>query len=81
VLVVSTALRRSVRSASLKRLPGLELSTGRGARGTVTFGHWGGFGSMYANTGLDWGWGQRPLAFYDLDDARTVYELVDRLAA
>jgi len=25
--------------------------------------------------------GQRPMAFYDLDDARSVYELVDRLAA
>jgi hypothetical protein len=81
VFVVSTALRRTVRSASLKRLPGLELSTGRGTRGTVTFGRWGGLSGMYVNTGLDWGWGQRPLVFYDLDDARAVYELVDRLAA
>ena len=57
-IVVSTAFRRIVRSTSLKRLPGLELSTGRGTRGTVTFGHWGGLSGMYANTGLDWfGWG------------------------
>lgn len=84
VLVLSTAFRHTVRSASLKRLPGLELSVRRGGRGTVTFGHWGGMSAMYANSGLDWfGWGsgQRPLAFYDLDDARSVYELVDRLAA
>lgn len=84
VILLSTAFRRTVRSVSIKRLPGLELSTGRGRRGTVTFGHWSGLAGMYANTGLDWmawSWGSRPLAFYDLDDARSVYELVDRLAA
>ena len=83
-IVLATAFRRNVRSVSIKRLPGLELSTGHGRGGSVTFGHWSGFGGMYANTGLDWmawGSGQRPLAFYDLDDARSVYELVDGLAA
>ena len=83
VILVSTAFGRRVRSLSLKRLPGLELSTGRGRRGTVTFGHWSGMAGMYANTGLDFmtrSWGFRPMAFYDLDDARSVYELVDRLA-
>lgn len=84
VIAVSTGFRRSVRSLSIKRLPGLEVSTGSGRAGSVTFGQWHGFAGMYANTGLDWfgfGMGQRPMAFYDLDDARAVYELVDRLAA
>ncbi|HET7466715.1 MAG TPA: PH domain-containing protein [Candidatus Dormibacteraeota bacterium] len=84
VIVLSTAFGRNVKSVSIKRLPGLELSTRRGRAGTVTFGHWSGFAGMYANTGLDWlawGMGQRPMAFYDLEDARSVYELVDRLAA
>ena len=84
VIAVTTAFRRTVRSASLKRLPGLEVSTGSGRSGTVTFGHWSGLAGMYANSGMDWlgwNWGARPMAFYDLDDARSVYELVDRLAA
>lgn len=84
VIAVSTGFGRSVRSLSIKRLPGLEVSTGRGRSGNVTFGQWHGFSGFYANSGLEWfGWnmGQRPMAFYDLDDARSVYELVDRLAA
>lgn len=84
VIMVTTAFRKTVRSLSIKRLPGLEISTGSGRGGTVTFGQWHGFAGMYANTGLDWmawGMGQRPLAFYNIDDARSVYELVDRLAA
>ena len=84
VITITKAFRRSVRSLSLKRLPGLEVSTGSGRGGSVTFGHWSGLAGLYANTGMEWmawGMGQRPMAFYDLDDARTVYELVDRLAA
>ncbi len=74
----------AVSSLSIKRLPGLEVSTGSGRAGSVTFGQWHGLAGMYANTGMDWltwSMGQRPMAFYDLDDARSVYELVDRLAA
>jgi len=84
IIAIVTGLRRTVRSLSIKRLPGLEVSTGSGRAGSVTFGQWHGLAGMYANTGMDWMvWtmGQRRMAFYDLDDARTVYELVDRLAA
>ena len=84
VIAITTAFGRSVRSLSMKRLPGLEVSTRSGRAGTVTFGHWSGLAGLYANTGMEWlawGMGQRPMAFYDLDDARSVYELVDRLAA
>jgi len=84
VFVISTAFRHNVKSASIKRLPGLELSAGRDGSGNIAFGPSSGLTGIYANTGMDfflWGRGVRPLAFYDLDDARKVYELVDRLAA
>ena len=81
VLSVSTAFRRSTRSAAFKRLPGLEVSVGRSGVGTITFGHWGGLAGMYANSGLawfGWGWGgARPMSFFDVPDARRVYELID----
>ncbi len=84
IIAINTGFRRTVRSLSIKRLPGLEVSTGSGRAGSVTFGQWHGLAGIYANTGMDWltwSMGQRPMAFYDLDDARSVYELVDRLAA
>jgi hypothetical protein len=80
VLALSIAFRKTVRSASIKRLPGLEISTGRDGSGTVTFGHFAGMGGFYENTGMEWlarTMGPRPLAFYDLDDARAVYRIVD----
>ena len=80
VISLSIAFRKTVRSASLKRLPGLEISTGRDGSGTVTFGHFSGMSGFYENTGMEWlarTMGPRPMAFYDLDDARGVYRLVD----
>lgn len=84
VISISTAFGRRVQSASIKRLPGLELSSRRDGSGTVTFGQSSAFAGMYGNTGMEWlAWGRpmTPLAFYDLDDARSVYNLVERLAS
>lgn len=84
VIEIGWAFRKSVRSLALNHLPALELSTRAGGRGRIVFGSLGGFAGYYANTGMDWlgtAYGGRPLVFFDVPDARGVYETIQRAAA
>ena len=76
--------RRSLRSLALDHLPGLEMRERSGGRGQISFGGSGGIAGMYANTGMDWfgsASAARPMAFFDIPEARSVYRLVESSAA
>lgn len=73
---------RNVQATLIRDIPTINKSVGGSGVGTLIFGNSGGISGYYANTGMDWmgsAYGIAALAFYDIADANTVCELVNRL--
>ena len=82
VLAATGAASKSVSAVFLRDTPVVNKSVGRDGVGTIVFGDSSGIAAWYGNTGMEWmsaGHGAMPLAFYDIHEASTVYELVNRL--
>ena len=77
--------RTRLQSVFLATLQGINLREGRKGLGTITFGNVSIHANLLGNTGLENLYPYRmyplPLAFYDVPDARKVYDLVVRARA
>ncbi len=79
VLVLSDLGRRSLKSASLATIPVVDKSLRDDGSGSITFGQTNLVSNMYGNTGLGLfmrGRYAQPLAFYDIKEAGSVYNLI-----
>jgi hypothetical protein len=85
VIAVTTSGRRNIQAAHINTLPSINKSIRRNGIGTVKFGNPAPvFAQMYENTGLDflvgfYGWTSGGPTFYDIHDAKKVYDLVNKV--
>ena len=82
-LVVVRGWLGSVRAASFDRLESMSLALRRDGFGTIRFGATAGQAAVFENTGMDFlaslQGGHRAPAFFDIPDARTVFDLATDL--
>jgi hypothetical protein len=82
VLVLTEGLVRSLQAGVIQGLPTIQKRVRADGSGTLRFGDtsgFGGFAAMYENSGMEFFAsfrGTPPVAFYDVKDAETVYQLV-----
>lgn len=82
VLMLKKTRGRYLEASYIDSLPTVNKSVRRDGVGTIVFGNASPFVATYQNTGMDWFgsyYGQSALAFYDIRDAQSVYELVNRV--
>jgi hypothetical protein len=81
VLVLTKLWRSNLQAIRIGTIPTLNLSAGRDGRGTIVFGNTS-YAGMYSNTGMEFFggfYGSQAPTFYDIQDARTVHDLVNKL--
>ncbi len=84
--VLSIAARRggeTVETTYLRALPGISTTAGANGRGSVDVGNSGPIGNPWGNNGMEYftrgSSGKTGVSFCDIDDARGVADLVERL--
>lgn len=84
ILTLTLGRSRNVQATFIRDIPTVNKFIGRNGTGTIIFGNTNGMASMYANTGMEamggsHVYGMIAPAFYDLNGANAVCELVNRL--
>jgi hypothetical protein len=81
-LILTATSGRKLQGVFLDRVPALNKSVRRDGIGTIQFGNSGWVAAMYSNTGLDFlggFYGMEAPAFYDINDADSVFDLANSL--
>jgi len=81
-IILSDSRRGNIRAVRIDTLQGLSRNMRSDGHGSITFGEKSGYPLSYGNTGLDFfgsQYGEPPLTFYDIKNASSVYELVNKL--
>lgn len=82
IIILTNTWSKNVQTAFIDTLPAINKSINSQGRGTIKFGNTTFWGSMYENTGLEFmmmGYGKEAPLFYNIDDAKKVYDLVTEL--
>jgi hypothetical protein len=81
-IILSDTNRGNIKAIRINTLQGLSRNMRSDGHGSISFGEKSGYPLNYGNTGLDFfssAYGEPPLTFYDIKNAGTVYELVNKL--
>ena len=82
ILILTNTWSKHMETAFIDTLPAINKWINSRGRGTIKFGNTSFWGSMYENTGLEFmmmGLGREAPLFYNIDDAKKVYDLVTEL--
>jgi hypothetical protein len=82
VLILTNTWSNNVETAFIDTLPAINKWINSHGRGTIKFGNTTFWGSMYENTGLEFmmmGYEREAPLFYNIDDAKKVYDMVTEL--
>ncbi len=82
VLAITNMFGKNIQAEYIDRIQSINILERNGGNGTIKFGNSNFFTGMYDNTGMDFFsgfYGKSSLAFYDIDDAKKVYNQLNIL--
>ncbi|MEN6372464.1 MAG: hypothetical protein ABFD64_10685 [Armatimonadota bacterium] len=83
IIVITLGIGKNIQAVFIRDIPMINQSIGANGMGSLIFGNTNWQFAMYGNTGMGY-FGQyannaAAIAFYDIRDAKTVYDLVNRI--
>jgi len=82
ILIIIVGKHERIITKYINNLSNIDISTSKNGNGTITFGDASLFNTFYSNTFITPPWNRHNFedtVFYDISDARKVYELVENL--